>query len=235
MFFSSPADPVRVPFLPNWMVRLRLFRTAIDLSIEPLEVEPAAGDRVGIEILDEALWTSQEVPEHIEGEPSADFQPGPEIPDDENSSWLAQGWVRTETPGEPDGLNAPHESDVRIAELLGLVGSARELLLKLTDENNSQRAWLDLLHAENARLSNQLMESEGLVARLYAQMAELKIKLRTAKTKRRKLVVALGEASKRLKPRMLKVSERQPRALEQARAVLKDKSSEVLLAKTITL
>ena len=143
---------------------------------------------------------------------------------------------KVEAPGEHDGLSVNQVSDARIAELLGLLGSARALLQNLQNENNSLQAWLDLFITDNSRLSNRVAVSEGRVENLYSEITRLKMKLRTAEAKRMKLAVALDDARKRLKLKQpLQVTGHQVHAFELSRSKLKDKSTDVLLAGTITL
>jgi hypothetical protein len=142
----------------------------------------------------------------------------------------------TEAPGEHDRLSVHQVSDARIAELLGLLSAARALLQNLKNENNSHRAWLDLFITDNSRLSNRVADTEGLVGNLYSQITRLKMKLRTAEAKRMKLAVALDDASNRLKLKPpLQVKGHPTHALELSRSKLKDKSTDALLAGTITL
>jgi hypothetical protein len=196
----------RLGQLPKWLVRIRPFGRTSDLAIEQAEVEPAA-----------------------------ELQSGAELPDKPNPR-TAQLGARTEAPGEHAGPSDYQVSDARIAELLGLLSSARELLQNLKNENNSHRAWLDLFITDNSRLSNRLADTENLVENLYSQMTRLKMKLRTAEAKRMKLAVALDDASKRLKLKQpLQVKGHLAHALEPSRSKLKDKSTDVLLAGTITL
>jgi chromosome segregation ATPase len=168
-------------------------------------------------------------------EPAAELQSGAELLDNPNPRTARQG-ARTEAPGEHDGLSLHQVSDARVAELLGLVSSARALLQNLTNENDSHRAWLDLFITDNSRLSNRVAATEGRVENLYSQMTRLKMKLRTAEAKRMKLAVALDDARRRLKLKQpLQVTGHQAHALEPSRSKLKDKSTDVLLAGTITL
>ena len=173
--------------------------------------------------------------EQAEVDPAAELQSGAELLDKTNPRTTRQdAW--TEAPGEHDSLNVYQVSDARIAELLGLLSSARELLQHLKNENNSHRTWLDLFTIDNSRLSKDLADTEGLVKNLYSQMTRLKMKLRTAEAKRMKLAVALDDASKRLKLKQLpQMKGHRAHALEPSRPKLKDKSTDVLLAGTITL
>jgi hypothetical protein len=192
--------------VPNWLVRLRPFRRTSGLAIEQAEVEPAVELQSGAELLD---------------------TPKPRTPQ------LGAG---TEAPGEHDRLSVYQVSDARFAELLGLLSAARALLQNLKTENNSHRAWLDLFITDNSRLSNRVADTEGLVENLYSQITRLKMKLRTAEAKRIRLTAALDDASRRLELQQpLQVKGRQVHAFELSRSKLKDKSTEVLLAGTITL
>jgi chromosome segregation ATPase len=168
-------------------------------------------------------------------EPAAGLQSGAELLE-EPTRGRPDKVLRTEAPGEHDGLSVNQVSDARIAKLLGLLGSARALLQNLQNENNSLQAWLDLFITDNSRLSNRVAVSEGRVENLYSEITRLKMKLRTAEAKRMKLAVALDDARKRLKLKQpLQVTGHQVHAFELSRSKLKDKSTDVLLAGTITL
>jgi chromosome segregation ATPase len=173
--------------------------------------------------------------EQAEVEPAVELQSGAELLDKPNP-WTTQLGTRTEAVGEHARLSVCQVSDARFAELLGLLSSARALLQNLKNENNSHLGWLDLFITDNSRLSNRVADTERRVENLYSQITRLKMKLRTAEAKRIKLAVALDDARKRLKLKQpLQVKGRQAHAIEPSRSKLKEKSTDVLLAGTITL
>jgi hypothetical protein len=238
MVFKFPDELAGSRRLPKWLLGIRLFRRALELAIEEVDAEPAADFQLRAEIHEIAPWMAQEGGGMAqEGEAEVELKPPANLRSE--AKFLGVDLQRMAQEGatpEEESSSADQDTDERIADLLDLVSSARELLLNLKNENNSQRAWLDLLLAENSRLSTRLTESEGLVANQHSQIAHLRMKLRTAETRRMRLAVALDEANNRLRLRSAHAAkEHQRHALDHPHTKLKDRSSEVLLAGTITL
>jgi predicted nuclease with TOPRIM domain len=73
----------------------------------------------------------------------------------------------------------------RIAELEAALGTAREALITLRNENQSLQTSLDLVVAENTRLSDLFAEREAEVANVRSRIEQLKALLNAAEAKDR--------------------------------------------------
>jgi chromosome segregation ATPase len=93
---------------------------------------------------------------------------------------------------------AARAAEKRIAELEGDLGSEREQLVLLENENHSLQSSLELTVSENSRLSCRLTESDAAGDRARSQLEQMKTTLTSVEAERNRLAAAGHEARSQL-------------------------------------